>query len=432
MASIQKNGLHYAWIILIAACVLGIVSRADSASFAVFVDPLVERFGWKRGDISFAYALAFFAGMPAMVGMGWLGDRYGARKLMIVASFVISTGTVLLGTIKELWEFYVYYGLFVGSLGNAAFIVLLPVIVTRWFQRKMGLALGIYWAALGAGPMLFAPLFRYLIETRGWENTFTFVGVVLGAVLLVFSALVRSSPEEKGVSAYGAESAAGKEHTAKSAAAPVGMREMLRQRPVWLLMGIHLLGCVGHAIILAHVVSMAISRGLTGMQGAAVLSTIAGLSIFSRFAFSILTERFGGRACLTWAVIGQSSAVVILFFAHDAWTFYIFAAVFGICYGGEMVGFPIINRQLFGEKAPLSSIYSFEVVGATIGMGAGGWLGGVLFDFSGTYTSAIVASAFFGYLAVPLALWLPRHQRVVVPRPQPVGAPQAGGVTRDA
>jgi MFS family permease len=371
--------------------------------------------------------------MPAMVGMGWLGDRYGARTLMLIASFVISTGTVLLGTIQELWEIYVFYGLFVGSLGNAAFVVLLPVIVTRWFQRRMGLALGIYWAALGAGPMLFAPLFRYLIETRGWEQTFTFVGVVLGAVLLVFSALVRSSPEEKGVCAYGAETAASRERADQTAAvAPVGMREVLRQRPVWLLMGVHLLGCVGHAIILAHVVSMSISRGLSGMQGAAVLSIVAGVSIFSRFAFSVLTERFGGRACLTWAVAGQASAVVILFFANDMWTFYVFAAVFGICYGGEMVGFPIINRQLFGDRAPLSSIYSFEVVGATVGMGVGGWMGGILFDISGTYTSAIVASAFFSYLAVPLALWLPRHQTTAVAAPRPVAVRNPAGVGREA
>ena len=63
MTLLQKfKRLHYAWIILFAACVLGIVSRADSASFSVFIDPLVERFCWSHGDISFAYAIAFIAG----------------------------------------------------------------------------------------------------------------------------------------------------------------------------------------------------------------------------------------------------------------------------------------------------------------------------------------------------------------------------------
>ena len=59
--------MHHAWIILAAACVLGVISRADSASFAVLVDPLVEKFDWKRGDIGLAYSLAFLCSMPAML-----------------------------------------------------------------------------------------------------------------------------------------------------------------------------------------------------------------------------------------------------------------------------------------------------------------------------------------------------------------------------
>ena len=150
------------------------------------------------------------------------------------------------------------------------------------------------------------------------------------------------------------------------------------------------------------------------MEAAGVLSTIAGTSIISRFAFSILTERLGGRAVLLMAVIGQSTSVLILLFASEAWVFYLFAVVFGLCYGGEMVGFPIINRQLFGVKAPLSSIYSFEILGASTGMGLGGWLGGSLFDLSGAYTWSILASIIIGYLGLPLALSLPRHKNVVV------------------
>lgn len=424
MTTTGNSKVHYAWVILIAACVLSIMARADSASFAVFVDPLVEKFAWGRGDISLAYSLAFLAGMPAMLAFGWLGDRYGTRSLMIAASVLISAGTVLIGTITELWHFYLYYGVFVGALGNAAFMVLLPVILTRWFDRKMGFALGIYWGALGAGPVIFAPLFRWLIETQGWESTFFMVGLGLGAVLLVFSVLIRGSPREMGLTAYGAviSPSVEKPVIAAPAVTPAGMRAVLSSRPVWLLMGVHHLGCAGHAVILAHGVSMATHHGIPGLEAAGVLSTIAAVSIFSRFAFSILTERIGGRTVLTIAVVGQSTSVLMLLFAHEAWHFYVFAVIFGICYGGEMVGFPIINRQLFGPAAPLSSIYSFEMIGASTGMALGGWLGGVLFDVSGDYTWAIIASALIGYLALPLALYLPRHTNSTGAGPQAVGA----------
>jgi len=412
MTSTQKAGLHYAWVILAAACVLSIVSRADSASFAVFVDPLAELFNWKRGDISLAYSLAFLCSMPAMLAFGWLGDRYGARALMIGASLMISAGTVLLGMIQDLWHLYVLYGVFVGALGNAAFMVLLPVIVTRWFEKKMGLALGFYWAALGAGPAIFAPLFRWLIETRGWESAFMVLGVGFGVVLLLFSSLIRTRPAEMGLTAYGTEEA-GKETKASAAGAAVSLRSVLASRPVWLLTGCHHLGCAGHAVILAHGVSMATHHGIPGLQAAGVLSAIAGVSIISRFTFSLLTERFGGRTILSLSIFGQSASILMLLFSTEAWHFYVFAVIFGICYGGEMVGFPIINRQMFGPKAPLSSIFSFEMIGASTGMALGGWIGGVLFDHSGSYTSAILVAAGIGFLALPLALWLPRHKRRV-------------------
>ena len=92
-----------------------------------------------------------------------------------------------------------------------------------------------------------------------------------------------------------------------------------------------------------------------------------------------------------------------------------------------MVGFPIINRQLFGERAPLGSIYSFEMLGASTGMALGGWLGGVLFDVSGAYTWAIIVSAAIGYLGLPLALYLPRHRKSVVSRADRLGGRDARG-----
>jgi MFS family permease len=410
MTTTQKTGLHYAWIILAAACVLSIISRADSASFAVLIDPLVEKFDWKRGDIALAYSLAFLCSMPALMCFGWLGDRYGARPLMLGAAVMISAGTVLLGMIQELWHLYVIYGVFVGALGNAAFSVMLPVIITRWFHQKMGLALGIYWAALGAGPAIFAPLFRWMIETRGWESAFLVIGLAFGLFLIAFSLLIRTSPAEMGMSAYGAADASTKKQKSSPA---VTLRAVLAGRPVWLLMGCHHLGCAGHAVVLAHGVSMATHHGIPGLQAAGVLSTIAGVSIVSRFTFSLLTERYGGRTILSLAIFGQSASILMLLFATEAWHFYVFAVIFGICYGGEMVGFPIINKHMFGPEAPLGSIFSFQMIGGSTGMALGGWLGGVLFDHSGNYTSAILVASGIGFLAMPLALWLPRHRRAV-------------------
>lgn len=391
---------------------LNIVARADQSSFGVFIDPLVQQFGWKRGEISFAYSLAFLVGMPAVILMGWLGDRFGTRQLMLLASLMIGGGTVLLGKITELWHFYLIYGIFVGSMGHAAFSVLLPVIMTKWFYRHLGIVMGVYWAGQGIGPVIFAPLFRWSLETQGWPHAFLLIGTAIGCILAFFSLFIYSSPAAKGLQPYGIEDAAGQPAPGKPSAPPPGsIREILRLKPVWHLMGIHHVGCMAHSIILAHVVSMATFKGIPGVEAAGVLATIAGTSVISRFAFSVIADRFGGRTTLTFALLGQALPVILLFFAGDAWTFYLFAVIFGLSYGGEMVGFPIINKQLFGAKAPLGSIYSFQMVGGGTGMALGGWLGGGLFDLTGDYTWALAASLVIGLLGVPMALALPRHKR---------------------
>jgi MFS family permease len=412
MAHARKYGFHYAWIVLAAACILNIFARADQGSFGVFVDPLVEQYGWMRGDISFGYSLAFLVGIPAVVAMGWLGDRYGARSLMLIAAVLIGGGTMLMGSISQLWHFYLVYGFMVGAMGHAAFTVLLPVLITRWFYRRLGIVVGIYFACQGLGPVIFAPLFRWSLETRGWYQTFMLIGLALGCVLVAGSLFVYDTPESVGLKPYGAvDDTAARSHTgARSSAAPVRMRDVLKQPVIWKLAGIHHFGCAAHAIILAHVVSMAIFKGVTGFTAAGVLATIAGASVISRFAFSVLTDRFGGRTALTLALIGQTLPVIILFFATDAWIFYLFAVVFGLCYGGEMVGFPITNKQMFGPQAPLGSMYSFQMVGGGTGMALGGWLGGSLFDLSGAYSWSLVASLGLGLMGLPLALSLPRHK----------------------
>ena len=319
VATIKKSGLHYAWVILAAAVVLNIVARADQASFGVFIDPLVDQFGWKRGDISFAYSLAFLVGLPAVLIMGWLGDRYGARELMLFSAVMISAGTVLLGMIKELWQFYVVYALMVGSTGHAAFSVLLPVIMTRWFYRRLGIAMGIYFAAQGAG----ARAVRAPVPLADRKPR-------LAAQLHAHRRCARLHPRRsspcssstvrprKACGRTASSSAQDEAHASRRIQrTPARLRDFLRHPTVWKLIGIHHIGCLSHSIILVHVVSMATFKGIPGVEAAGVLARSPGASVFSRFGFSVIADRFGGRATLTVSLLGQSLPVIILFFAAE-------------------------------------------------------------------------------------------------------------------
>jgi MFS family permease len=103
--------------------------------------------------------------------------------------------------------------------------------------------------------------------------------------------------------------------------------------------------------------------------------------------------------------------MLLLLSARELPAFYSFAFLFALGYGGEMVGFPIFNRQYYGTSARLTSIYSYQMAGALLGMSVGGWLGGALFDLSGVYTWSIVASMGAGSLGLIAALMLPSRRR---------------------
>ncbi|MEE9202314.1 MAG: MFS transporter [Dehalococcoidia bacterium] len=267
-------------------------------------------------------------------------------------------------------------------------------------------------------------VFRWLIINLGWQRTFFLAGSTLGAAMLLALYFFRSQPQDKGLTAYGEEPAPSPAEAVGTPAAPppahVADFGVIRRLPVfWYLVNIHFMGCVGHSILIAHIVPIAMFRGLPGLTAAGVLSTITGFSIFSRFGTPMLAERIGGKKTLMVAFLLQALPVLLLFGAQEAWQFYLFAAIFGLGFGAEMPSYPIVNRQYWGTLSPLNSIYSWQIAGAMSGMALGGWLGGVLFDITGAYTWAIAVSFVFSATGLVPIMALPRHRPGVILAPSP-------------
>ena len=116
-----------------------------------------------------------------------------------------------------------------------------------------------------------------------------------------------------------------------------------------------------------------------------------GVSSFTRFAVPIVADRMSSKGAMALCFFLQGLPIVLLFWAHEAWHFYLFAVLFGIGFGGEMSAFPIINYQYYGN-APTGTVYGWQMLGAGIGMASGAFLGGVLRDLMGDYTLALACS----------------------------------------
>jgi MFS family permease len=207
----------------------------------------------------------------------------------------------------------------------------------------------------------------------------------------------------------------------------VFLQQARRTFAFWNLIGIHYWGCAGHAIIVVYLADMVRSQGLSLATGALVVSTMFGVSSFTRFIVPILADRAGGKPAMAVCFFLQALPIVLLFWAHEAWQFYLFAVLFGIGFGGEMSAFPIINRQYYGS-APTGTVYGWQMLGAGIGMASGSFLGGVLRDLTGDYTMALVSSFMLSLMGATAILMLPSTSHHQIPEWEEALPPEARSV----
>jgi MFS family permease len=413
------QGIHYAWVTLALAMAIRLVSCVGRTASGVLVAYLVDPagpFGWSRSIVGLALSLQWICsgvfGPPA----GWLGDRYGLRRTMAVGALLFMANAVLVGLVTVPWQFVLCFGVF-SSAAMAIFQVPLITAVTLWFQRHLGLAMGLLQSAQGLANLLFASLMVVLLTHLGWRWAFWGPGLVGGLLLLLLTRFFYNEPAEAGLSPLGATPGAPVQQVQSGARTrlrtTIFLQHARRTATFWNLIGIHYWGCAGHAIILVYLADIIRAQGLSLATGALVIGTMFGVSSFTRFAVPILADRMGSKSAMALCFFLQGLPIVLLFWAQAAWQFYLFAVLMGIGFGGEMSAFPIINRQYYGT-APTGTVYGWQMLGAGIGMASGAFLGGVLRDLTGDYTLALLGSftlSMAGTLAI-LALPSTAHRQI--------------------
>ena len=378
-------GLHYSWVIVAILATVQILATSISMAAGILLPPLTDPdgpFGWSVGTIVIGLAAYYLVGSMTAPVSGWLGDRYGARRMMLAGALLYGSSMVLMGFVQDVWQFFIVFGVLL-SLTQSISMVPLMASVSGWFRRRLGLGTGILWAAGGVGTAIIAPLIGYLLENFGWQITFWSTGVIGGGILLLLNTLLCNRPEDIGLKPYGA-AADDPPPTIRSAAVEklrlkVFNRHVRRTRAFWNLPTIHGLGCAGHGIVLIFSIPFAVEQGLALTQAAVILTIISLVSIASRLLTPILAEMYGPKRIMASCLFVQGITVVILFWAQDLWAFYLFAALFGIGFGGEWTGYLVINRQYFGS-GPMGTIYGSQMTGALLGHAITTALGGVVFE----------------------------------------------------
>ena len=412
-----SSRVHYAWIVIAIAAVMHMAGGSIRQAFGVLIVPLEENMGWNPATVTLAYAMASITGALLAPISGYCTDRYGARKVIMVGVVTFAAGALLTGVISEVWHLWISYGLFLG-VASACFNVPIITTATYWFRTHLGYGVGFLQASHGLGPAVMAIVVSILITGASWKIAFWSIAIIGGTIMLVLMAFFRNRPSDIGVRAFGAPELerppVERDPVREKLLVKAFRTNMQSTTTFWKLVSIHFLGCVSHSIVIIYIIPIAVLAGMEQVAAAGVLSTLALVSVTTRFLTPVISDYIGARGTMATAFVWQGLPVLMLFWAHDPWQFYLFAVIFGIGYGGEGSAFPVINRQYFG-RGPMGSSFGWQQFGAGSGMAMGAWLGGALFWLFDSYTVTIIVSTLTSIAGAVVIMSMEPTSRILIP-----------------
>ena len=408
--------VHYAWIIIGLSVLLYLAGGSITQAFGVVILPLQDEYGWSQGSITLAYGISAIMSAVLSPVVGIATDRYGGRPVLFVGVACFFIGTAISALATDVWHIWLAYGVFLGVTQSCLNVALITT-VTYWFREKLGLGVGLLQCAGGVGPAGTTLLIGILLAHYDWRVAFWSLGIGCGTAMTMIVFFFRSKPSDMGLDPLGGawSGAVGQELSRDIRI----LRDKVRAASIqstsafWKLVMVHYLGCLSHAIVIVYIVPIAVLAGVGAVAAAGVLSTLALVSGLTRFLTPVLADSLGARGTMAVMYVLQGLPVLMLYWTNDTWSFYVFAVIFGIGYGGEGSAFPIINRRYYGEGS-LGRSFGWQLSGAMLGMATGGWVGGVLFGFFDDYLLTIALSVAASLTGAVVIMSMDRTDRVLI------------------
>jgi MFS family permease len=311
-------------------------------AFGIFVRPIEQEFGWSRLQVSLAATIVAYMTMLVSPLQGMLVDRYGARSVVLTSIPLFAAGLVLFQWLSP--SLTVFY--FLWALLPLLAIGLWPMgylrIVSGWFERKLGLALGIANAGIGIGSIVVPFLASRLIADYGWRAAF----VALGVIVLVVTwptayFFLKASPEEQ----------AAKQATGVAATYGLDFRQSIRLPTFrWMLAAYFLLG-VATTSLITQQVPMLIDAGWTP-QRAALVQSIFGVGLmFGRVGVGYLIDYVFAPFVMAAIALGGALGCAIYALAPSSGLAFVSACLIGLVVGAEFDVLAYVTKRYFGTAA---------------------------------------------------------------------------------
>jgi MFS family permease len=378
----------------------------------LYYDHMVREFGWSRTTVTSGNALSKLLIGPLFGFLaGWIVDRFGPRRLLMVGILMAGGALIGLGAVSALWMFYFFYVF--NAIGYVCGGPLpIQVLLSRWFDKTRGRAMGIAYLGIGIGGALVPALALWLTQQLGWRMSLQSLGVLMILVAFPLAFFVRESPP-----GWSAVPSAGE--------TPSSVRSVLRTPAFYLLAlgSMCSIGAVGGAN--QHLkLFLSLDMKYSQAEATTIISLVLASSIAGRLFMGWLSDKVPRKYVMLLIYLLVASAIPLLFFATTPGVLYLFAVVFGLGLGGEYLIIPLMAGELFGVRV-LGRVMGIVLTADGVAEATVPMLVAYLRDGSGNYSSGftvLIAIALAGAVAVAM---LPRrgaHRTSAVPH----GAPTTG------
>jgi nitrate/nitrite transporter NarK len=408
----KRPRIFYGWYIVLASVAANtIFSAAYFQGFGVLIIPIERTFGWDRWVISAAMSLRQLESGILSPAVGFLLDRFSARKLIFWSAVISAAGFIGLGFTKSIVAFFLFFVVISLGASGVSHAVTWPVIISRWFRRNRGLAIGL----AVTGPIFGSPIVilnTHIEEAYGWRALLVGYGILILAGVTLLSMLVRDRPEPYGLRPDGdppEEGLSTARSTGSSGRRPdtgLTLHAVLRTKDFWLFTS-YLAGTftVNSAFQIHMIPYFQQDMGLTSAWAAVVLSMVFIMSGIGRVGGGYVLDKIDYRLVL--AVVAAMMGISLLYLqVVDVDTVsgtLPFALMFGVSFGCLVPMRGTVGSIMFGTRA-IGGVLGI-LQGAPVAAGViGPLVMGIIFDLNGNYSVAIWGLIAISALMVPLSL----------------------------
>ena len=385
----------YAWLRLAVAVALSTVGGVGMWSIMVALPAIQAEFGVTRADATLPFTLVMIGFAAGGVLMGRLADRFGVAVPLGIGTLVMSAGYLAVGWSSSLWQVALAHGLI--GLGCSAGFGPLMTDISHWFERRRGIAVAL--AAVGnyTSGTIWPPVVQHFIASSGWRITHVAIGLFCLVTMLPLVFAMRRRIKD--------------DHSDAASAAAARAETPFSPMTLQVLLCIAGVGCcVAMSMPQVHIVAYCGDLGYGVARGAEMLSIMLGFGIISRIASGFVADRIGGVRTLLLGSVLQGVALFLYLWFDGLISLYVISALFGLFQGGIVPSYAIIIREYFSPREAGTRL-GFVLMATLIGMALGGWMSGLIIDFTGSYRIAFLNGLVWNLLNVSIMVWLLQRSR---------------------